>query len=109
LEILGTSLVGVGVVPQLGTFGSKTLNIIALIGFILVAAGKALTALFSANPVAIKATTDSLQAQVVANTNSIVTGDSGHAVRAQNVAATGKVPVVVPVAPPTLPPAQSHV
>lgn len=49
LGALGTTLIGVGVVPQLGGTPSKFLTYTAVTGFFISAAGKFFTALFSAD------------------------------------------------------------
>lgn len=52
LQALGTSLVGVGVVPQLGGTPSKLLTDIALAGFLFSAAGTFFAHLFVADQAA---------------------------------------------------------
>ena len=49
LGTLGTALVGIGVVPQLGGTPSKFLTYTAVAGFFISAGGKFFTALFSAD------------------------------------------------------------
>lgn len=71
LGTLGTALVGVGVVPQLGSdTQSKLLTYTAIAGFFISASGKFFTALFSADA----KTVADLQTQV---TNQIDKPDPG--------------------------------
>ncbi len=49
VNVLGTSLVAFGVLPQLSGAPSKLLTYTAFAGFVLSAVGKALTALFAAD------------------------------------------------------------
>lgn len=79
LGALGSTLVGVGVVPQLGGTPNKTLTVIATVGFIISAAGKFFTALFAADA---KAVAD-LSAKVDLNTNAVMTGDTSLLTKAQ--------------------------
>ena len=54
VSVLGTSLIGVGVVPQLAGTSSKALTYMAVAGFVLSAVGKSLTALFAADAAQLK-------------------------------------------------------
>jgi hypothetical protein len=49
IGIVGTSLIGIGIVPQLSGVPSKFLTYTAVVGFILSALGRGLTALFAAD------------------------------------------------------------
>jgi uncharacterized membrane protein len=49
LAVTGTALIGVGIVPQLVGLPSKWLSILAVVGFVLSAVGKGVTAYFSAD------------------------------------------------------------
>ena len=49
VSVLGTSLIGIGIVPQLSGVPSKFLTYTAVVGFILSALGRGLTALFAAD------------------------------------------------------------
>ena len=49
IGIVGTSLIGIGIVPQLSGVPSKFLTYTAIAGFILSALGRGLTALFAAD------------------------------------------------------------
>jgi hypothetical protein len=64
---LGTTLIGVGVVPQLGSAPSKLLTYVAVAGFICTAIGQFLGHLFSADA----ATVAELKTQVTSNTANI--------------------------------------
>ena len=52
ISLLGTSLLGVGILPQIGGANNPVLWWIALVGFILKAIGEFLTALFAADATA---------------------------------------------------------
>ena len=67
ISVLGTSLIGFGVLPQLSGAPSKLLTYTAFAGFCLSALGKALTALFAADASQVA----SIAAQVQSNTASI--------------------------------------
>jgi hypothetical protein len=54
VSVLGTSLIGIGLVPQVGGTPSKFLTYTAVVGFILSALGKSLTALFAADASTVK-------------------------------------------------------
>ena len=54
VSVLGTSLIGVGVVPQLAGVPSEFLTYTAIAGFLLSALGKGLTALFAADASTVK-------------------------------------------------------
>ena len=49
ISVTGTSMIAVGILPQLGGLHSNILWWIALVGFILSCVGKGLTALFAAD------------------------------------------------------------
>ena len=50
ISVLGTSLIGMGIIPQLGEAApNAVLKWVVVTGFILSAIGKAITALFSAD------------------------------------------------------------
>lgn len=49
ISVLGTSLIGIGIVPQLAGAPSKVLLWVTVVGFILSAVGKFVTALFAAD------------------------------------------------------------
>lgn len=74
LGALGTTLIGVGVVPQLGGTPSKFLTYMAVSGFIISALGKFFTALFAADA----ATVASTSAKVIDLQNQVaqVKGDT---------------------------------
>ena len=54
VSVLGTSLIGIGLVPQVSGTPSKFLTYTAVVGFILSALGKSLTALFAADASTVK-------------------------------------------------------
>ncbi|MES2367003.1 MAG: hypothetical protein V4563_14100 [Pseudomonadota bacterium] len=69
---LGTTLMGVGVVPQLAGTPSKFLTVTATVGFVCTAIGQFLGHLFSADA----KTVDNLKQAVAINTESLRTGDT---------------------------------
>lgn len=69
LGALGSTLVGVGVVPQLSGTPNKTLTVIATIGFVISASGKFFTALFAADAKASAQAVADLQNQISAVKN----------------------------------------
>ena len=72
LSVLGKSLIGVGVLPQLAGTPNRTLLWIALTGFIIEAIGGFFTALFAADAKQLQ----SLTTQVQQNQSAILTGDT---------------------------------
>lgn len=64
LGALGSTLVGVGVVPQLAGTPSKVLTVIATVGFIISAMGKFFTALFAADAATVSNRVNDLQNQL---------------------------------------------
>jgi hypothetical protein len=54
VSVLGTSLIGIGIVPQVAGVPSKFLTYTAVVGFVLSALGKSLTALFAADAASVK-------------------------------------------------------
>lgn len=54
VSVLGTSLIGIGLVPQVAGAPSKFLTWLAVAGFVLSAFGKAITALFAADASSVK-------------------------------------------------------
>ena len=60
VSVLGTSLIGIGLVPQVGGAPSKLLTYVAVTGFILSALGKSLTALFAADATTVKNIADAV-------------------------------------------------
>ena len=72
LSVLGTTLVGVGIVPQLAGVPSHVLTILAVVGFGCSALGKFLTALFAADATQLK----NLQQQMTNTQSAVVTGDT---------------------------------
>ena len=74
ISVLGTSLIGFGVLPQLSGAPSKLLTWTAFAGFILSAIGKAVTALFAADA----AHVDTLSAQVAENTAAIAKSETSN-------------------------------
>ena len=98
LGALGSTLVGVGVVPQLSGTPNKTLTVIATVGFIVSAAGKFFTALFAADASTVATTqTQIAELQLRSNLvpNSIDSGDTTLLRRA---------PITPAPIPPTAPP-----
>lgn len=79
LGTLGTSLVGIGVVPQLGGTPSKFLTYTAITGFLLSCFGKFFTALFAADA----ATLTSLSNTVAMHETAIRTGDTSFLTKPQ--------------------------
>jgi len=71
---LGSTLIGIGVVPQLAGAPSKTLLYVAVAGFTCQAIGQFLAHLFSADAKVVK----DLAEQVNTNTNAILSGDTSH-------------------------------
>lgn len=69
---LGTSLMGVGVIPQLAGNPSKTLTIIATVGFVCTAIGQFLGHLFAADAKALQV----VNQQVQATTDAMLSGDT---------------------------------
>jgi hypothetical protein len=69
ISVLGTSLIGFGILPQLSGAPSKLLTYTAFIGFVLSAIGKAATALFAADA----AQVNLIASQVADNTAAIAT------------------------------------
>jgi len=67
LGALGTTLIGVGVVPQLSGTPNKLLTVTAVAGFFISAAGKFFTALFAADARVVA----DLGTQVAANATAI--------------------------------------
>jgi hypothetical protein len=67
ISVLGTSLIGFGILPQLAGGPSRLLYWTAFVGFCLSATGKALTALFAADARQVNVLAD----QVRANTETI--------------------------------------
>lgn len=54
ISVTGTTLIGVGIVPQLAGVPSKILTGCAIVGFIMSAVGKGVTALFAADASQVK-------------------------------------------------------
>jgi hypothetical protein len=109
LSALGTALMGIGVVPQLGTnVHSNTLTNVALAGFICSAAGTFFSHLFAADADATAAAISGLQVQTSANSTSILTGSPTPTAMAVQATVQSAVPVavkpVVPVPSPLAPP-----
>lgn len=69
VSVLGTSLIGFGILPQLSGASSKLLTYTAFVGFVLSALGKATTALFAADA----AKVELIAAQTDINTAAIET------------------------------------
>ena len=69
VSVLGTSLIGLGILPQLSGASSKLLTYTAFIGFVLSALGKSATALFAADA----AKVELIAAQTNINTAAIET------------------------------------
>jgi hypothetical protein len=61
ISVLGTSLIGFGILPQLNGVPSKVLTYMAFTGFCLSALGKALTALFAADAAQVNKLTEQVQ------------------------------------------------
>lgn len=76
---LGTTLMGIGVVPQLGGTSNKTLTGIAMAGFICTAIGQFLAHLFAADARQLA----SLQRQMLQVPAAIQTGDTGRLFRTE--------------------------
>ena len=72
LSALGTALVGVGVIPQLGGVPSKVHTHIALAGFILSSLGKFFAHLFSADASELR----KIRSDVAESKEAIITGDT---------------------------------
>lgn len=97
LEVLGTSLVGIGVVPQLGGTSSKFLTMCAVSGFIIGCAGKFFSALFAADAKVVAVAQQQigeLQARSNMVPNAIESGDTSILRKAD----------ITPVAPPPVAP-----
>jgi hypothetical protein len=69
ISVLGTSLIGLGILPQLSGASNKLLTYTAFVGFVLSAFGKAATALFSADATQV----NQIASQVANNTAAIET------------------------------------
>ena len=69
---LGTTLVGIGILPQLSGAPSKLLTYVAVAGFAFSAIGKFLTALFAADAKDVKC----LQEQMYVTQTAVRTGDT---------------------------------
>jgi ABC-type enterochelin transport system permease subunit len=61
ISVIGTTLIGVGLIPQLSGLPYKHQVYIALIGFVLSGIGKGVTALFAADAKAVAALTGVVQ------------------------------------------------
>ena len=87
ISVLGTSLIGFGVLPQLSGVPSPMLTYVAFAGFILSAIGKSLTAFFAADAAQVQ----KIAVQVDNNTANLVAPGS---------APTGAPVAIQPVQPP---------
>jgi len=76
---LGTTLIGVGVVPQLSGVPNKFLTYVAVAGFLFTAIGQFLGHLFAADAATLRA----LSTQVNENSSAILTGDTTHLRKSQ--------------------------
>jgi len=61
ISVLGTSLIGFGVLPQLSGVPSKALTYTAFAGFVLSAIGKSVTALFAADSKSVNDNADQIE------------------------------------------------
>jgi len=64
ISVLGTSIIGIGVVPQLANGPSNLLLYLTVTGFVLSAVGKAVTALFAADAKQLEVARQESQAQI---------------------------------------------
>lgn len=100
LSATGTALVGVGVVPQLGSgVPSPILTYIALAGFFCTAAGTFFSHLWAADADATAAAISSVQQQVTANSTSIISGSPAATLLATKTAPVAATPPVTPPKP----------